>query len=259
VSPIHARLVGGHAAAVLASGDGEVMAAYRKAAWVRLPGGLVALTAPAVPPGPLHVTLDGPPPAAPGAPVRRVGSRLRVGGSAVELRGAQRWTGPLPDPGEVRRGADLVVWATAAAAAGSALTAAPYREPACHAVARLRDGDLGGAVATLAGLGPGLTPAGDDALAGMLLALRAIEGPGAEPRLGAAVAVAVARTTRLSLALLRCAAAGQALAPVHQLLGAAARGDRAAALAAATAVAEVGATSGADFCYGLRAAIPSRC
>jgi hypothetical protein len=257
VSPIHARLVGGHAAAVLASGDGEVMAAYRKAAWVRLPGGLVALTAPAVPPGPLHVTLDSPPPAAPGAPVRRAGSRLRVGGSAVELRGAQRWTGPLPDPGEVRRGADLVVWATAAAAAGSALTAAPYREPARHAVARLRDGDLGGAVTTLAGLGPGLTPAGDDALAGMLLALRAIEGPGAEPRLGAAVAVA--RTTRLSLALLRCAAAGQALAPVHQLLGAAARGDRAAALAAATAVAEVGATSGADFCYGLRAAIPSRC
>ena len=257
MSPIHARLVGGHAAAVLASGDGEVMAAYRKAAWVRLPGGLVALTAPAVPPGPLHVTLDGPPPAAPGAPVRRAGSRLRVGGSAVELRGAQRWTGPLPAPGEVRRGAEVVVWATVAAAAGSALTAAPYREPARQAVARLRDGDLGGAVATLAGLGPGLTPAGDDALAGMLLALRAIEGPGAEPRLGAAVAVA--RTTALGLALLRCATAGQALAPVHRLLGAAARGDRAAALAAATAVAEVGATSGADFCYGLRAAIPSRC
>jgi hypothetical protein len=59
--------------------------------------------------------------------------------------------------------------------------------------------------------------------------------------------------------LLRSAAAGQALAPAHRLLGAAARGDRAGALAAATAVAEVGATSGADFCYGMRAAIPSRC
>jgi hypothetical protein len=91
----------------------------------------------------------------------------------------------------------------------------------------------------------------------MLLALRAIEGSDAEPRLG--VAVAGARTTALSLALLRCAAAGQALAPVHELLGAAARGDRAAALAAAQAAAEVGATSGADFCYGLRAVIPSRC
>jgi Protein of unknown function (DUF2877) len=257
VSPLHARLVGGHATAALASGDGEVVAAYRKAAWVRLPGGLVALTAPAVPPGPLHVTLDGPLPAARGAPVMRAGSRLRVGRAEVELGGARPWAGPLPDPGEVRRGADLVVWATAAAAAGSALTAAPYREPARHAVARLRDGDLDGAVTTLAGLGPGLTPAGDDALAGMLLALRAIEGPGAEPRLGAAVAAA--RTTTLSLALLRCAAAGQALAPVHQLLGAAARDDRATALAAATAIAEVGATSGADFCYGMRAAIPSRC
>src|SRR4029450_3554772 len=139
-------------------------------------------------PGPLHVTLDSPPPAAPGAPVRRAGSRLRGGGSAVELLGAPRWTGPLPDPGEVGRGPDLVVWATAAAAAGSALTAAPYREPARHAVARLRDGDLGGAVTTLAGLGPGLTPAGDDALAGMLLALRAIEGPRAEPPLGVGAA-----------------------------------------------------------------------
>ena len=257
MSQLGARLIGGHAAAALASGDGEVVAAYRKAAWVRLPGGPVALTAPAIPPGPLHVTLDGPLPSARGAAVRRAGSRLHVGGSVVELGGARPWTGPLPDPDEVRRGAGLVVWATAAVAAGSALTTAPYREPARRAVARLRDGDLAGAVDTLAGLGPGLTPAGDDALAGMLLALRAVEGPDAEPRLVAAVAGAP--TTTLSLTVLRCAAAGQALAPVHQLLGAAARGDRAAALAAATAVAEVGATSGADFCYGLRAAIPSRC
>jgi hypothetical protein len=91
----------------------------------------------------------------------------------------------------------------------------------------------------------------------MLLALRACQGRGAAPRLVAAVAGAP--TTALSLAVLRCAAAGQALAPVHQLLAAAARGELAGALAAAAAIAEVGATSGADFCYGFRAAIPSRC
>jgi hypothetical protein len=257
VSTPHARLAGGHAAAALASGDGEVAAWFRKAAWLRLPGGLVALTAPAVPPGPLHVTLDRPLPPARGAPVRRSGSRLRVGDFEVELGGARPWAGPLPDPGQVRRGAAVAVRATAAAAASSALNAAPYREPARDAVDRLRGGDLAGAVGTLAGLGPGLTPAGDDALAGMLLALRAWQGPGAAPRLVAAVAGAP--TTALSLAVLRCAAAGQALAPVHQLLAAAARGDHAGALAAAAAIAEVGATSGADFCYGFRAAIPSRC
>jgi len=254
---VRARLVGGHAAAALRSGDGVVLASFSKAAWARLPGGLVALTAPAVPAGPLHVTLDGPLQPARGTPVLRAGSRLLVGSEVVELGGARPWTGFLPDPDNVRRGAGLVVWATAAVAAGSALNAAPYREPARRALDRLHVADLEGAVSALAGLGPGLTPAGDDALAGMLLAMRASNGPDAEPLLHAAAARA--RTTALSLAFLRCAAAGQALAPAHRLLDAAARGDSGAALAAASAVAEVGATSGADFCYGLRAAIPSRC
>jgi hypothetical protein len=254
-----ARLVGGHAGAVLAAGGaGAVVAPFRKAAWVRLPGGLVALTSPAVPPGPLHVTLDGPLRPARGAAVVASAGRLEVAGAGVvELGGARPWAGALPDPGALRRGAGLLVEATAAAAAASALAAAPYAEPAGRALELLRRGDLDGVVAALAGLGPGLTPAGDDALAGMLLVLRARNGPGAGPVLWAAAGRA--RTTALSLALLRCAADGQALAPAHRLLDAAARGDRAAALAAAGSVAEVGATSGADFCYGLRAATPSRC
>jgi hypothetical protein len=254
-----ARLVGGHAGAALACGGaGVVLASFGKAAWLRLPGGLVALTAPEVPPGPLHVTLDGTLGPARGARVVRAGDRLELAGAAaVELGGARPWVGTLPDPRAVRRSAGLLVEATAAAAASSALRAAPYAEPAGRALELLRRGDLDGVVAALAGLGPGLTPAGDDALAGMLLALRAADGPGAAARLRAAAGSA--RTTALSLALLRCAADGQALAPAHRLLDAAARGDDAAALAAAGSVAEVGATSGADFCYGLRAAIRSRC
>jgi hypothetical protein len=259
VSRAQARLVGGHAATALApdAGGGVVVASFSRAAWVRLAGGLVALTAPSVPPGPLHVTLDAPLPLAEGAPVVRAGSRLEVGGSdVVELDGARPWTGSLPDPAEVRRAAGIAVRATAAAAAASALAAAPYLEPARHALDLLGGGDLDGVVTALAGLGPGLTPAGDDALAGMLFAVRACSGPGAWPRLGAAAAAA--RTTALSLAFLRCAAAGQALAPAHRLLDAAAHGDRGAATAAATGIAEVGATSGADFCYGLRAALATR-
>ncbi|HEV8652225.1 MAG TPA: DUF2877 domain-containing protein [Actinomycetes bacterium] len=253
---MRALLAGAAAARALAPrGDGVVVAWFPKATYVRMPGGLLALTAPAVPPGPLHMVLDAPLAARPGAPVTRSGNRLLVGPACVELHGVRTWAGPLPSPVEVRRSAGLVIEAASGTAAGSALLAHPYREPALHALERLRAEDLAGAVGLLAGLGPGLTPAGDDALAGMLLARRALDGPGAEARLRSALRAA--RTSALSLAFLGCAAAGQSIDPVHQLLGAAARRDPGTAVTAARALAEVGASSGADFCFGLLAVLPA--
>lgn len=59
------------------------------------------------------------------------------------------------------------------------------------------------------GLGPGLTPVGDDLLCGMLAGLTLLGHPQA-PRLGAGIlALSPGRTTELSLALLRHAALGQ--------------------------------------------------
>ena len=127
--------------------------------------------------------------------------------------------------------------------------------PARAALARERvaRGDLGGAADALAGAGPGLTPAGDDALAGILFARRAL---GCDADL---LSIArSARTTTLSEAFLLWAARGQALACVHTLLEAAAGGDADGAGRLAATLASVGHSSGADFAWGLCLGLDAR-
>jgi hypothetical protein len=112
----------------------------------------------------------------------------------------------------------------------------------------LRAGDLAACAAELGGLGPGLTPAGDDTLAAVLLHRRCAD-PAAEAVLRS-VASSVG-TGVIAAAYLGWAARGQALAPAHDLLRAGAGGDEDKALAAAMELSRVGETSGADFCLGL--------
>jgi hypothetical protein len=113
--------------------------------------------------------------------------------------------------------------------------------------ARLANAPAGGdtraalaAADRLAGLGEGLTPAGDDLLLGVLYALWATN-----PRpFDAAEAVAeraAAPTTTLSAAWLRAAAAGEATRPWHELVDAMATGDP---LPAARRVAAIGHSTG---------------
>jgi hypothetical protein len=88
----------------------------------------------------------------------------------------------------------------------------------------LRGGDLDSAVAALVGRGSGLTPAGDDLLAGALAALRAVGSAVAGERLAAAVRRwAPGRTTRLSLALLDAAAVGAMIPEAEAVLRALSR------------------------------------
>jgi hypothetical protein len=72
-------------------------------------------------------------------------------------------------------------------------------------------------VRRLLGVGPGLTPAGDDVLAGLLVGLRSF-GQRAEPLRLAVLAGLSAGTTDLSAALLRCAVRGESIPQVNQLL-----------------------------------------
>jgi Protein of unknown function (DUF2877) len=72
-------------------------------------------------------------------------------------------------------------------------------------------------VRRLLGVGPGLTPAGDDVLAGLLVGLRSF-GQKAEPLRLAVLAGLAAGTTDLSAALLRCAARGESIPQVNKLL-----------------------------------------
>jgi hypothetical protein len=272
--------------AVAAGGEGRVVGLSRRAAYVRLPGGLVALVTPEVGMGPLHLRgpwslaglavgdravvvagrlevggqaavggrLPGHSPAVGDRPAVAglamgdravvVNGRLEAGPLAVDVAAAAEWRGPLPEPDALAApaGRDLTLDALAVAPP-SALAGRPLPDPT----------DLVGAVTALSGLGPGLTPAGDDVLAGLLLVARALGGPAAEPSLLAAARSA--RTGDVALALVHWAARGQCVEPAHRLLVAAAAGDAPGAAAAVAALARLGHTSGADLCLGLRLAL----
>ena len=116
----------------------------------------------------------------------------------------------------------------------------------------LRDEHLAstGALA-LAGLGGGLTPAGDDFIVGALRAAWAgLYGPGAEQLGPALVAAAAPRTTTLSAAYLHAAAAGECIVHWHTLFAAQQRGDSHATRAAVQSLVSIGHTSGADALAG---------
>jgi uncharacterized protein DUF2877 len=82
--------------------------------------------------------------------------------------------------------------------------------------ARLSMLQHGPAPVGLLGLGPGLTPSGDDLLCGALVALHAIEQVDTARHIYAAITGAVATSTSaLSLALLRAGAEGQCWEPLH--------------------------------------------
>jgi hypothetical protein len=233
-----ARQAGAGALAALpGGGGGRVLASFAKACYIQAPAGLVALVAPGVQPGPLHVHLGAAPPRLP------VGTALPPGW--VDLSGCRPWVGPLPPPPALRAAREALLTALVPAAAGALVPAGRTRV----AQRCLEAGDLPGAADVLAGAGPGLTPSGDDALAGILFAWRALGGPGVEP--GLLAIAGGARTNDVAAAFARWAARGQALGCVHDLFVAAAGGDRPAAARAARRLASTGHSSGADMALGL--------
>lgn len=163
---------------------------------------------------------------------------LVVGPVCVPLDGCRRWVPSLPE----RLKADPEAWH--GLAAGVDIELAPVWEAVTD---DLRRGDLAAVFGRLAGRGPGLTPSGDDVLAGILLVLAM--DPTCRRTLGRLAGSA--RTTTLSRAYLRWAAAGQSIEPAHALLDAAAAGDPTAMVEAARSLAEVGATSGRALMAGM--------
>lgn len=113
-------------------------------------------------------------------------------------------------------------------------------------------GERGTAVGGLVGRGAGLTPSGDDALAGALLVAHAL---GTGTALAEAVRARLGATTAVSAALLAAAADGYAARPVVTLVDAAVAGDPDAVARALPAVLAIGHTSGADTVTGIRAAL----
>ena len=113
----------------------------------------------------------------------------------------------------------------------------------------LPDADLPELAAYLGGRGPGLTPAGDDCLAGLFLVAH-LTGSDVT-----ALADTVP-TNDISLAFLHWAARGQSIEPVHRLLMS---GDRASADRALDDLLRFGHSSGADLALGLRVGAQRLC
>jgi hypothetical protein len=231
-------------------GAGSVMASFREACYVLVGGAQVALVAPGVHAGPTHLVLDEDPPRPePGRPVHIGMGELVVDGTTIDVTLAADWSGSLPAAPAVIAHASTIAAVAAEGARRSALWAGPFAEPAARARVLLNDGRLEEAARILGGLGPGLTPSGDDALTGILFGLRAAIGPAIEPfAIRAWEAACVGAFGRGVLAF---AARGQALAPVHALVSAVVDGDVRKGRAASRAVAAVGETSGADLLVGL--------
>jgi hypothetical protein len=189
-----------------------------------------------------------------------------AGGSGTSPRirvKVRRWWDPSPalgplSPVDIAQGLLVLESETAGAACGLA------EHPGPRILAeRCAEGDLAYAVDAaerIVGLGPGLTPSGDDVLAGLLLSLRVFGTslPCGETAiwladwLGAAVtAHADTRTTPLAATLLHCAALGQAgtelAAVLHGMAG------RCPLQPAVRRLLGVGHTSGADLAWGVLA------
>jgi hypothetical protein len=108
---------------------------------------------------------------------------------------------------------------------------------------------------TLLGRGPGLTPLGDDILAGALATLVALDSPAAGRLAGAVLAPARDRTTFVSAALLHHAARGETVPELAALLVAVRDGGRERLSAATDRLLRVGHTSGAGLASGILAGL----
>ena len=114
----------------------------------------------------------------------------------------------------------------------------------------LAAGDVGAALGVI-GLGPGLTPAGDDVVAGALAVL-ALIGRLQERTRDAIDARACTHTTALSAALLSAAGKGQVIPQAATVLTVLATGGPSVRLRSVAAeLFSVGATSGHDLCAGM--------
>lgn len=254
-----------------ARGTGRVHSAFARTINIELDGlgetGWLSLHGPGPIPSPFGIACETPPALAgrAGASVRLEPGRLLVEGvlhvpwdQAPVDDTALPAEAPMPSISSCGalagpRVTDGLLPAALALLTGAARPATPIAGLAAPALARLHAatsaGDAAGCLAAarpLLGLGPGLTPSGDDCLVGWLT------GAWVTPRLGrgfvdraglALLDAAARRTGPLSRAFLVAAVAGQVAEPVHRFVTAPDESRLAGLL-------ELGETSGADVLAG---------
>ncbi len=270
VTSVRVRSAGRHAiAARRGRAPARVIAAFERSCYIETEAGLACLGTHALGNGPLNALCDTLPRTAPGdlllvdlaaavlwqpaalPPWRAADMRAAL----ARLSKAAARSAPLEGfafllaPG-AREDAPLLSHAGAAAALAAWIAAAARAECADSSEPSAPLPPVPPGTAALVGLGPGLTPAGDDLLGGALAALHAAGRAGIAGTLAAWVLpLAQHGTSRISRAHLACAARGETGEAVHGMLGALLAGgaDLEDPLAR---VAAVGHTSGWDALAG---------
>ena len=214
-SQVRVSSLGRFAQAVLASGVARVIAVFERSAYVETPAGLACIGA--VGNGPLNADCGSL------SPGLTVGDTLSVDTGAASI-----WH-PLPaPPWNAKTIAQSLRSLREAArdrlpAEGFGYLIDPARERPATVLALIRwlsspQGAPDGA-AGLVGLGPGLTPSGDDLIGGALCALHAAGRDRITARLaGWALPLARSRTNRISYAHLACAAEGECAEAVNDAI-----------------------------------------
>lgn len=228
--------------------------------------GVIALVQPVIGDGPFHVVLGRLPPAIVRSPTRAASHEMHW---QLLMTVSTRLWNPRPDWERItvseaafRALCQLVADQHQASDSRSpvnhAMTAALTESrrilaAALHSEMALESGGhakLREAVARLAGLGIGLTPTGDDILAGMLLALRAAHWNTCGALGDTIYAAAAPRTHHLSRAFLQAARQGFADAKWHRLLRALSGPPDTDLSQAIWEITACGATSGLDMLNG---------
>jgi hypothetical protein len=278
-SPLIVACVGGLVAAAIASARagvhaGHLRAVFERSAYIELDGQWFCVGAHDLGRGPLNALVESRErlrewlvTAKPGADVRGAWPRFRIGEAQLDFSRATRWhpaKRALPiDREQLARGVSRMRNAARGRVPGDGLAflvagvdsstglAAVGRNAsnALHGWLVHPDGAPPDGLTALIGLGPGLTPSGDDFLGGALVALHAFGKAGVARALGDWLLPRSAKATHpISIAHLAASAKGEGGEALHAtLLALAEDGDVDAAL---DAIASVGHTSGWDALAG---------
>jgi len=237
-------------------GPGRVLAAFPRALYLSVPGGLVVLCSSQVPRGPLHLRMAALPAARAGVEVLVTAGHLKVGDEVCPVPASVPvWSPRLPPASRLSHACrDARNWLPSTGPTLE-LQSARDTELPDDVLTALRRGDLLSFAGLVGGRGAGLTPAGDDVLAGVLLVASGLRG-------GSRVHARTLRrcglrapTNDIARAFLACAARGRCIEPAHALLDALADADRGATRSAISELRRFGSSSGEALAYGIRTAL----
>jgi hypothetical protein len=257
-------MLGRHAQRAADGGDAEVIARFERSAYVRAASGrLACIGGDSLGLGPLNALTTS-------AEFER--ARLAVGARVcLDTGAATRWRPPEFAVPAAGTGSALATLDTALATVAPRGLADPVSSDAVSARARrglsaltawiVADGcEPPEDILLLIGLGPGLTPAGDDALGGAMIVLRGFGRRDLAERLAVSVLPRIAeRTSAISAAHLEAAAEGEGAAALHDTLAALANAHVGAAVEGLRRLDRIGHSSGWDALAGAAAALRGLC